>query len=131
MHETGLAVHVGHEEKGTLVVSQLRQHSRCDGLLRQRQSLSILGKGLRGPAMDVPGELIEHDDLGQTPPGAHPPRGQLTGRRLLQEPEESGSQQVIERRVDGPPVPSVGLLEPEGQDFLRRFHSFRTHYSGD
>ena len=64
-------------------------------------------------AVDVPGELVEHDDFSQPAAGFGAPLEQLRVRCPALKFAESLRDQAIEVRVDLPPLRGGNLLEPE------------------
>ena len=68
----------GHTLYGDLKVEPLG-----DTILRRRERPAVLGEGLRGSTEHVPGELVEHDDVGKARPRALSPRLELTGGDAL------------------------------------------------
>ncbi len=88
-------------------------------LLRQRQGQRVLRKGLRGVAVDVTREMVEHQDLGQAPLGRGAPDKQLTPRRLLQRGPESDADGFVQGRVFGEMVLGGEFGEPEVDNRFR------------
>ena len=69
VHQRRLAVHIGHVGKAALRQGQVTVLPTGHQLLRQRQGQRVLCKGSRGIAVDVPRELVEHQDHSQEPLG--------------------------------------------------------------
>jgi hypothetical protein len=84
MDHTRLTVHEGHEQEVALIAAKNGKRPCRNGLLRQNQRHCILGKGLRRTSMNIPRELVQHDDLGQASMGPDTPLVKLSRRRLLQ-----------------------------------------------
>jgi hypothetical protein len=123
VHETGLAMHVWHEQESTLQLIQFLKRSTGDRFLRESQCLRILSEGLWLISENIAGELIEDDYFSQAASCAGPPRKQLPGRGLLQELGISRPEQLVERGIDNPPISRLDFLEPERQNFIKHFGS--------
>src|SRR5690606_7963717 len=89
-------------------------------LLGQHQGDAVLGEGLRRATVDVPRELVEHDDLGQPAAGIGAPGPQFGAGGLKQALAEADAQLFVEGRIGLPPLRRARLHEPEIQDLRRR-----------
>ena len=118
--EGRFAVHVGHVDEGPALDRQRLIRAGAHRLLRQGQRHRVAGEGQRRAAVDVPGELVEHDDLGQPSLRLLAPRGQLARVGGLMQRAELRADALVERGVDAPPLRRLEFLEPEGQDDVVR-----------
>lgn len=75
-------------------------------------------KGLRGVAVDVTREMVEHQDLGQAPLGRGAPDKQLTPRRRHRG-AEAGADDVVQGGVFGEVVLEGEFGEPEADNRFR------------
>src|SRR5262249_37846144 len=121
MDEARLAVHVRHEQKSSLFRWQLCQGARCYSLLSENECDRVLCKGFGRISIDIPGELIQENDLGEATSSAAAPCIQLTCRGLLEQTKEALSKQGIELWINRPPALGLDVFEPESQDFLEHF----------
>jgi hypothetical protein len=101
VHQGGLAVHAGHVGKAAL---------------RQRQGQRGLLKGLGGVTVHVARELVQHQDLGQTPLGRGAPGKQLTPSCCLQRGTEAGADGFVQGSVFGEVVLGGEFGEQEVAD---------------
>ena len=88
------------------------------GFLSQGKSRRILGKSLRGVAVDVSGKLIEDYDFCEATLRLGALLMQLALHSLLHQAKEARLDQRIESRVNCPPHFRGRFLEPELDDFL-------------
>ena len=66
--------------------------------------------------MHVAGELIEHDDFGQTAQRRAAPAEEFALQGLAVKDAKSHADELIKSRVGSPPRLGSGLFKPEGDD---------------
>jgi hypothetical protein len=118
VHQGGLAVHVGHVGKAALRKGQAAVLPAGHQLLRQRQGQRVLRKGAGRVAVHIARELVQHQDLGQTPLGRAAPGKQLTPSGCLQSGPEATADGFVQGDVFGEVVLGGEFCEPEVEDGL-------------
>ena len=121
-HHQRFGVHVGHIEETALGCVEGLVGAGRHRFLRQHQRHAILGKGQGRASVQLPRELIEDDDFGQTTGGGGAPNKPFAARQRPMGVRKTLGDQAVEARVGGEPILGTVLDEPEGDDGFRRLH---------
>ncbi len=114
-----LAVHPRQVQEGAPGHLELEVAAARDRLLREGERERVVREGGGRVAVDVAGELVEHDHLGQPPPRRRAPVVKLAAGRRCEGRTESLGDAPVECRVLAPPVRGRQLAEPELQHLVR------------
>ena len=104
---------VGHVEELPALQQDRPVGTHAHRLLRQGQRHAIAGEGSGVLAIEISGELVEHDDLGKAAVGPVAPVVQLAQGGAGVERAELGADRLIEGGVLGPPLLGAVAFEPE------------------